>query len=132
MGAIVDRMSGPSHVRVSDNVVAQEVEGETVLLDLESSVYFTLDDVGTRCWQLLNEVGDVDGLVAGLLEEFDVDEQTLRHDVVVLLEQMSSAGLVTLEAGPATDGTSSAANGAQAVPTGDATEGDGNQERPGR
>jgi hypothetical protein len=52
-------------VKVSDEVLAQEVNEETVLLDLKSECYFGLDPVGTRCWQLLGTepgVRDVYGL----------------------------------------------------------------------
>ena len=76
-------------------MVFQEVEGETVLLDLERQHYFSLDEVGARVWALLGEHGgDVEGVVAAMLAEFDVDEQTLRRDVDALIAQLRSAGLV--------------------------------------
>ena len=40
---------------VSDEVVAREVGGEMVLLDLASGQYFGLDTVGGRIWELLSE-----------------------------------------------------------------------------
>jgi Coenzyme PQQ synthesis protein D (PqqD) len=83
------------HVKPSPNVVFQEVEGETVLLDLESEHYFSLDEVGARVWALLGEHdGNVEAIVAAMLAEFDVDEQTLRRDVDALIAQLRSAGLV--------------------------------------
>jgi hypothetical protein len=82
-------------VKPSPNVVFQEVEGETVLLDLEREHYFSLDEVGARVWALLGEHGgDVEAVVAAMLAEFDVDEQTLRRDVDALMAQLRSAGLV--------------------------------------
>ena len=38
---------------ISEEVLSQEVNGETVLLDLEGEAYFGLNEVGTRIWQLL-------------------------------------------------------------------------------
>ena len=38
---------------ISDEVLSQEVNGETLLLDLEGESYFGLNEVGTRIWQLL-------------------------------------------------------------------------------
>ena len=81
-------------MRISPDVLFQEIEGETVLLDPGVERYYALDDVGTRFWQLLNEHGDVDVVVAAMLREFDVDEQTLRSDLDALLASLREAGLV--------------------------------------
>jgi Coenzyme PQQ synthesis protein D (PqqD) len=82
-------------VKPKDGVVTQEIEGELVLLDLENNTYYALDEVGARCWALLGEQDALDGVVAAMLEEYDVDEATLRRDLDVLLEELRAAGLVT-------------------------------------
>ena len=76
------------------NVVYQEVEGELVLLDLGTESTYALNPVGARCWELLADHDDLDGIVAALLQEFDVDEAPLRADLDALLGQLRSAGLV--------------------------------------
>ena len=82
-------------MKPSPNVVFQEVEGELVLLDLEGDHYFSLDEVGARVWALLGEHGgDVERVVAAMLDEFEVDEATLRRDVHALVEQLRRAGLL--------------------------------------
>jgi hypothetical protein len=81
-------------VKPAPGVVFQEIEGETVLLDVEAERYYALDEVGSRCWELLAEHGDLEKVVASMLAEFDVDEATLRSDLEALLEQLSAAGLV--------------------------------------
>ena len=81
-------------VKPKPSVVFQEVEGEMVLLDLDRETYFALDPVGTRCWQLLAEHCEVEAVVATMLAEYDVDEETLRRDVGDLLVQLESAELV--------------------------------------
>lgn len=84
----------------SPSVLFQEIEGETVLLDLEREHYYSLDAVGSRIWQLLAEHGDVDKLVSAMLTEFDVDEATLRRDVAELLERLKAEGLIVSAPGP--------------------------------
>ena len=48
----------PTQVEISPEALFQELDGETVLLNLQSERYYGLDDVGTRMWQLLAENGD--------------------------------------------------------------------------
>jgi hypothetical protein len=87
----------PTRVTFSDEVLFQELEGETVLLDLRSGRYFILDDVGTRMWQVLHEHGDPAAARAVLVDEYDVDAETLEGDLAALISRLSDAGLVGVE-----------------------------------
>ena len=83
-------------IEISDDVLFQEVGGETVLLDLESEQYFGLDAVGTRVWQLLGEGAGAETLVETLLAEYEVERETLAADVDRLLDELAEAGLIRL------------------------------------
>ena len=91
-------MSDPLAMKValSDDVLVQEVSGESVLLDLGSETYFGLNESGTRFWQLLTEYGNAELAIATMLEEYEVDEKTLRDDMRQLIQGLSEAGLITL------------------------------------
>jgi Coenzyme PQQ synthesis protein D (PqqD) len=77
------------------HVLHQEIEGETVLLNSADGLYYALDAVGTRVWQLLAEEGEPGAVKARMLVEFEVDEATLSVDLHDLLERLRAAGLVT-------------------------------------
>ncbi len=79
---------------IPEGVVSREIEGETVLLHLESGRYFGLNAVGTRVWQLLGELGRPQPVVEALLREFEVAPADLESDVLALLEQLAAHGLV--------------------------------------
>jgi hypothetical protein len=81
---------------IPEEVLFQEVSGETVLLDLESESYFGLDEIGTRVWVLLNEGKSVGQMVDVLLEEYEVDRATLEGDVDELLGELIEAGLIKM------------------------------------
>jgi len=85
-----------SEISISEEVLAQEVDGETVLLDLASESFFGLDEVSTRVWQLLNEGVGRDKVIDTLLDEYDVEREVLETDVADLLQRLSEAGLITL------------------------------------
>jgi|SRR4051812_35321140 len=77
-----------------EDVVAATLDDETVLLNVSTGVYFGLDDVGTRIWQLLVEGADTEAIVDRLLTEYEVDREQLRTDVTVFVEQLHEHGLV--------------------------------------
>ena len=81
---------------ISNEVLAQEVSGETVLLDLEGECYFGLNEVGTRIWQLLQSESSVGEALDTLSGEYDVSRDQLESDLGRLLDKLTEAGLVTL------------------------------------
>jgi len=84
----------PATVTVSPDLLAQELDGETVLLDLKTERYYVLDDVGTRMWQLLSTLRDPDAVCGHLLAEYEIDEATLRHDLAQLIGKLAAAGMI--------------------------------------
>ena len=83
-------------MRISPDVLFQEVSGEMVLLDLESETYFGLDEIGARIWTRLSEGDSPAQIVNRLLDEYEVDRNTLEKDVAALLGSLVEAGLVTV------------------------------------
>lgn len=76
-------------LRASDDVVAREVGGEMVLLDLASGTYFGLGTVGSRVWEMLSQ-GDVSlAQLADRIEaEFDAPRDQIERDLAALLDQL--------------------------------------------
>jgi hypothetical protein len=85
--------------KISNEVLSQEVNGETVLLDLDGESYFGLNEVGTRIWQLIQSEQTVDETLRTLSDEYDVSRGQLENDVSELLDKLTDAGLVTRVAG---------------------------------
>jgi len=83
-------------ITISQDVLAQELDGETVLLDLASESYFGLDAVGTRVWQLLSDGMDQAAMIDSLFEDYEVDREVLEKDVNQLLGRLSAAGLISI------------------------------------
>ena len=84
----------PASVAVSPDVLSQEIEGETVVLDLRSERYYVLDDVGTRMWQLLTALGDPAAVCARMLDEYEVDAESLQRDLAALIAKLVESGMI--------------------------------------
>jgi hypothetical protein len=80
-------------IAVAEDTVFRELEGESVLLNLASGMYFGLDTVGTRVWQLFVETRSLRAVRDRLIEEFDVDAVTAERDLLDLAEALVDKGL---------------------------------------
>jgi hypothetical protein len=81
-------------VSVPANVLVQELDGESVFLNLDSGRYFGLDEVGTRFWKVLATSASVQAAYETLLAEYEVDPETLRRDLLGLADELVERGLV--------------------------------------
>ena len=65
---------------------------------MKNSVYYGLNEVGTRVWNLLGEPRSVGQLRDALIDEYDVAQSLCEKDLLALLEQLRSEGLIDVKA----------------------------------
>jgi hypothetical protein len=86
-----------SQVALSDDVLFQELQGDAVLLDLKTGVYFGLDRVGTRMWQLISEHKMLSAVVETVTGEFEVTEEKCADDLLSFVGRLQDQGLLSVE-----------------------------------
>ena len=84
-------------IKISTEVLSQEVSGEMVLLDLKSEEYLGLNEVGARIWQLLQAGKKLTEISDILIDEYDVSREELDGDINRLVAELRDAGLVVVE-----------------------------------
>ena len=84
-------------VTFAETVFAQEVDGEMVLLDMNSENYFGLDEVGSSIWQAMQEDGALKKVFERLLEQYEVKEDVLKEDLLTFVEKLEESGLVEVQ-----------------------------------
>jgi hypothetical protein len=87
-------LSLDSSLRVSEDVVSRELDGEAVILNLASGVYFGLDPVGTRVWQLIEHRGCLKDVLSVMRDEFDAPAEKIEGDLLQLASELLQKGLV--------------------------------------
>jgi hypothetical protein len=75
-------------------VIFKSVGDELVLLDVERGIYYGLDPVGARMWQLLAEGSSIESIVDAILGEYDVSREELQRDVERLTSELRDRGLL--------------------------------------
>ena len=83
-----------TRVTVPAGVMFRDLDGEAVVLELESGRYFGLNETGTRMWLLLLEHGEVEPALRALLDEYDVPEDRLRTELQEFVDALVSQRLL--------------------------------------
>ena len=80
-------------ITIPDDVLFRELDGEAVLLNLKTGVYFGLNPMATRMWQLIAEGRPLARVLDTLLDEYEVDRGVLESDLLDLARQLCANGL---------------------------------------
>ena len=84
-------------VVVAKDVVSCDLVEEAALLNLKDGVYYGLNPVGARIWNLIQEPREVGEILEILLDEYDVERDTCQNDLIELLGQLIDKELVTVK-----------------------------------
>ena len=97
-GHAVDRtMLDRTILRPSPDVQGTTMEGETVLLDLSTGRYYTLNRLGSVIWEHCIGQTTISDIHAILCERFEVASERALDDLVALVKQLIQEGLLQQE-----------------------------------
>ena len=85
------------HLKIPEEVLTSKVGEEMILLNLQTGMYHSLDPVGTRFLELLQNTSRLDAVHHALLQEFDVPTAQLESDLLKLSQEMVGRGLLVKE-----------------------------------
>jgi hypothetical protein len=88
-----------ARLRAGRRVLCKEIDGEAVLLDLETENYFGLNETAARFWSLATASGTVGEALETLLGEYDVPREVLERDLDAIVLRWIELGLVRIERG---------------------------------
>lgn len=83
-------------INFHDALFPQEIDGEMVLLDMNTENYFGLDGVASDIWKLLQEGKTIQQTFDALLEIYDVEPEQLKNDLEAFIDKLVENKLATL------------------------------------
>lgn len=89
-------MTLDKNVAILDTVFLQEVDNETILLDIKTEEYFSLNEIGGMFYQLLKVESNLKKVLEELMEHFEVPAEQLEKDLLTFVSALEEKGLVTL------------------------------------
>ncbi len=88
---MMHRGSFPKH---GEQVIAQKASNDLLLFNMDDGNYYSLDEIGSRIWELCDGNHSVSQVVAALAAEYDASDELLDKDVAELLENLHSMKLI--------------------------------------
>lgn len=81
-------------VAAAPEQVSCDLAGEAAILDLKSGIYYGLDAVGARIWELIQQPKAVSEIHQALLEEYEVESERCLSDLLNILQSLSDNKLI--------------------------------------
>ena len=83
-------------VKRNDKVLHSKIDGEVVMLLPEMNAYMGMNLTGSAIWELLKEKINVDTIVRELINEFEIDRETCKKEVISYLNILLEKGLIEI------------------------------------
>ncbi len=86
-------------MKVQNEFVLREIAGDYVIIPTGKTVLtfnglITVNEVGADLWKMLQSEVTFDDLLKGILETYDVDEETAREDIQEFLDTLIEGGIL--------------------------------------
>jgi hypothetical protein len=90
----IDMPSGTRYVVRSPAIVHEAIDGEAVIIDLESGTYFSAEGASAITWQRIGGGASAADLASAIAERYDGDPDRIGAAVVQFIEQLCQEGLI--------------------------------------
>lgn len=86
--------SAQNKITISENLTWRKVKDEAVILNIETSEYYTANQVGTFIWELLTKNNTEAKVAQELSKAYGISEQEALADTKGYIKQLSAMGLL--------------------------------------
>lgn len=95
------KLTESSTVVAAPDQISSSLGQEAVILQLTQGMYYGLDEVGARIWEMLKEPRSVREIRDSIVAEYDVAPETAARDLIGLLTELARRGLIEVRDGQA-------------------------------
>lgn len=78
-------------------LIAADMNGSTVMMDITTGKYYNLGEIGGAIWALLENSLTAEGIINGLMQQYNIDRETCEKDTMKFLETLLNKGLLVKE-----------------------------------
>lgn len=86
-----------SKIIIPETLLLQKIDEETILLDINTQEYFSLNELGGIIWELLSKKNNLNEIKSELLSSFDIEEKQIENDILNFINALIEKGLIEIE-----------------------------------
>lgn len=96
MSAQLFEISANTVISPAPDQISSELDGEAVILNLDSGTYYGLNEVGARIWELIQKPRSFSELHSTLLAEYEVQPDVCKQELTTILLKLMDANLIKM------------------------------------
>lgn len=83
-------------IKINPSAVHRTIDGKVFIADTSRSMLYELNESATFIWHIISSKKDatIEGIVARLVKEYDVDARTARRDTIRLINYLTRKKLL--------------------------------------
>ncbi len=75
-------------MKLNNNIILREMQGDAVLLNIETGDYYSLNHVGNEIVKSINNNLTIEEITNNIVDIYDIDFETAKSDIVSLIEDL--------------------------------------------
>jgi len=79
------------------DIIASDIDDEVVMMSIENSAYYGIDNIGSCIWKLIENPCKVSELIEKIMDEFEVDRETCELDVLKFLQDLHEKKIIQVQ-----------------------------------
>jgi hypothetical protein len=81
----------------AESVTFEVVADEAILIDINTGTYFSLNEVGTEFWEMLDGEQTIEQHATVIATKYEVEISTVVDDLLELAEEMAKDKLIVIQ-----------------------------------
>ena len=90
-------MDKNSILQRAENVTFEVVADEAILIDINTGTYFSLNEVGTEFWEMLDGTQTIEQHATVIANKYEVETDMVVTDLLELAEEMAKDKLILVQ-----------------------------------
>jgi hypothetical protein len=78
----------------AERAAADVIDGEAIIINLETGVYYSMQGIGGRIWSMLTDRRPAGSMIDEIVLSYDVTVEQAANDLAVILQQLLGEGLI--------------------------------------